>query len=162
MTRFVLHATVGAWWVASGLASSADGQVPEGFEVVRLTNEQMIHSRPSINNASEVVWSASNPPNISNIFEFADGWIRQVTDDTNGWEDLYLRELDADLLTSGDGDCDGDIDFADFAVVQQCFTGDARNAPLIGPECYALDFDFDGHVDRRDFADYLDAFTGAR
>lgn len=81
-----------------------------------------------------------------------------VPGDINGFDDLYLRELDADLLTSGDGDCDGDIDFADFAVVQQCFTG--YGGPTIGPECYALDFDFDGHVTRHDFDDYLDAVTG--
>ncbi len=73
------------------------GQVPEGFEVVRLTNEQMIHSRPNINNASEVVWSASNPPNISNIFQFADGWIRQVTNET--WYDLRPVNNDTGSIT---------------------------------------------------------------
>ncbi|MCH7526114.1 MAG: PD40 domain-containing protein, partial [Planctomycetes bacterium] len=85
-----------------------------------------------------------------------------VPGDANGRDDVYLRALDVPLLTSGDGDCDGDIDFADFALVQRCFTGDALNAPLIGPECYALDFNFDGHVDHFDFAEYLAARSGPR
>ncbi len=35
----------------------ASDQIPEGCEVVVLANDLGIHSRPEINNRSEVVWS---------------------------------------------------------------------------------------------------------
>lgn len=86
MKRFVLHATVGAMCVVSGLASSAGGQVPEGFEVVTLANDLGFHSRASVNERSEVVWSSSFPPDVSTVFMFSDGIIRRIIDED--WYDI--------------------------------------------------------------------------
>ncbi len=96
----------------------------------------------------------------STAFVFIISATNMVPNDTNSRDDVFLRAIEIDPLTSGDGDCDGDIDFADFAVVQQCFTGDGLNDPLIGPDCYALDFNFDGHVGLNDVAEYFDEVTG--
>lgn len=59
--------------------------VPEGFEVVRLDDSFGIHSWPTINNNGDIVWSLSFPlDDISDVYQFRDGWIWSVTDD-----DLY-------------------------------------------------------------------------
>lgn len=78
-------------WTALGmtgmsivLASSvaqAQAQIPDGFEVVRLTGFGL-YSRPDINNRSEVIWSYSEPPSVSDVYLFSGGIIRKLTDDT--------------------------------------------------------------------------------
>ncbi len=54
---------------------------PPGYEVVRLTapNDFAIHSFADINDRSDVIWSASFPPDISNIHIFRDGRFYQLT-----------------------------------------------------------------------------------
>ncbi len=82
---------------------------PPGYEVVRLTapNDLAIHSRPDINDRSDVIWSASFPPDVSNIRIFRDGRFYQVTDD-----EAY--EVNPTLSNSGD-----------FVFIRSLFAGDA-------------------------------------
>ncbi len=57
------------------------------------------------------------------------------------------------LTTRGDGDADCDVDLADFARMQACYTGDVGvGLPVYGPGCRCLDADDDGDVDLDDFA----------
>ncbi len=59
---------------------------------------------------------------------------------------------------TGDADADGDIDKADFAQMQTCFTGAGGNASAA---CRAaFDFDSDDDIDSADFAAYLDTTSG--
>ena len=55
--------------------------VPPGFEIVRLTFDQGIHSVPDINDRGDVVWSSSLPPSESDIYLYRDGQVEQVTND---------------------------------------------------------------------------------
>ncbi len=66
-----------------GLNDRASAQVPEGYEVVVLANDLGIHSRPEINDRSEVVWSSSFPPPVdrSDAWLYSDGVIRKISDD---------------------------------------------------------------------------------
>lgn len=58
----------------------------------------------------------------------------------------------------GDGDCDTDVDLADFARFQLCFTGDG-NGPA-APGCAMMRFDPDTDVDTADFAGFEALFGG--
>ncbi len=60
--------------------------------------------------------------------------------------------LPADL----DGDLD--VDLADLAAAQACFTG--WGATVLGPVCDSFDFDVDGDVDSVDWSLVADAMTG--
>ena len=55
--------------------------VPAGFEIVRLTFDQGMHSVPDINDRGDVVWSSSLPPSESQIYLYRDGRVEQVTND---------------------------------------------------------------------------------
>ena len=58
--------------------------------------------------------------------------------------------------TLGDGDGDCDVDLADFAQVQRCFTGNVGTGPVVyATGCGCLDSDADGDVDGADY----DAFA---
>lgn len=61
-------------------------------------------------------------------------------------------------LVMGDHNRDGDVDFADFAQFQMCFTG--AGPSTVAPCCRILDFEPDEDVDLNDFAEFLAAFTG--
>ena len=50
----------------------------------------------------------------------------------------------------GDGDCDRDVDMADVAAFQCCYTG--SDGPVYDQTCEGLDFDYDGDVDLEDLA----------
>ena len=63
-------------WPAAGVALA---QIPEGYEVVRLTNDLGIHVRANINNRSEVVWSSSFPPTVSDVWLFSRGRRYRIT-----------------------------------------------------------------------------------
>jgi hypothetical protein len=65
--------------MAAGAESRA--QIPEGFEMVRLTGSAL-HSRPDINNRSEIMWSESYPPLVSDIYLFSRGIVQKLTDDS--------------------------------------------------------------------------------
>ena len=58
----------------------------------------------------------------------------------------------------GDADYDGDVDLADFAALQRCYT-DAGNGP-IHAGCQPLDMDGDRDVDGDDLAAFDSAFAG--
>ena len=61
---------------------------------------------------------------------------------------------------AGDSDGDSDVDLADFAVFQDCFTGDGSR--VTGPACEACDIDGDDRVDLDDFAEVEATLTGPR
>ncbi|HRX86971.1 MAG TPA: hypothetical protein P5572_18260 [Phycisphaerae bacterium] len=59
--------------------------------------------------------------------------------------------------TPGDGDCDGDVDLADLALLTACLTGPAATSPA--PLCRAaFDADADADIDLRDFATFAAQF----
>ncbi len=64
-----------------GLNDGTSAQIPEGYEVVVLANDLGIHSRPEINNRSEVVWSSAFPPDVADVWLYSDGVIRKIRDD---------------------------------------------------------------------------------
>lgn len=58
----------------------------------------------------------------------------------------------------GDSDADQDVDLADFANLQRCFTG-PRGGPL-GPDCECADLTDDENVDRTDLQVFSKALNG--
>ena len=58
----------------------------------------------------------------------------------------------------GDFDRDGDVDLADFAEVQSCFTGEGPTD--VSPCCRVFDFEPDDDVDLDDYAQFHGALTG--
>ncbi len=59
---------------------------------------------------------------------------------------------------NGDDDSDGDVDLADFAAFQQCFSG--ANAEWIPAACAPADIDGDGDVDHDDLVGFTLLLTG--
>ncbi len=62
------------------------------------------------------------------------------------------------ICAFGDADCDGDIDLADFASFQSCYTGPDAGPAAAG--CEPMRFDADTDVDTADLADFVDTLTG--
>ncbi len=60
-----------------------------------------------------------------------------------------------------DGDADGDRDLADFAMLQNCFSGSLTDPAYEPPpeECRPFDVNHDSDVDLPDFGDYLSALN---
>jgi ELWxxDGT repeat protein len=95
---------------------------------------------------------------------------RQIADaDGDGVSDLVdecpntVPGAIADLVgcpavIKGDGDHDGDVDFADLAAFLVCFSGPDVQRPA---DCTAKDFDRDEDVDQRDFGVFQRCFSGA-
>ncbi len=53
--------------------------------------------------------------------------------------------------TTGDSDCDGDIDLADYALLHDCLAGPQVSPPVMSPDCLdVFDADVDGDVDLED------------
>jgi hypothetical protein len=72
---------------------------------------------------------------------------------------IYMTMRFGDILTgTHDQDADGDVDLADFAGFQLCFTG--PDAGPFAPGCEVFDSDDDGDIDLNDFNDFQLAFTG--
>ena len=63
-------------------------------------------------------------------------------------------------LILGDVDGDGDVDLADYLVLEACLTDPGRE-PFFA-ECHTFDFDADNDVDLSDLIAFQAAFTGAR
>jgi len=63
--------------------------------------------------------------------------------------DGYIAKLGC-VPSSADTDADGDVDLADAAKFQNCFSGASPTACPSG--CYALDFDSDDDIDLADYA----------
>lgn len=66
-----------------GAQQRAEGQVPEGFEMVVLRTTTRTPSIPHINNQSQVVWSEAISPKVNNVFLWDNGEIIQITDDSH-------------------------------------------------------------------------------
>ena len=81
--------------------------------------------------------------------------------DTNGVDMGYHYPITGVAFVAGDSDADGDVDLADFARFQTCFT-DPGPATL-GCNCCFFDFEWpygDGDVDLDDYVEFHSAFTG--
>ncbi len=63
------------------LAGVAIGQVPPGFEVVKVTEADALRDRPDINSASTVVWAVRTSENTVIAREFNNGIVRTIIDD---------------------------------------------------------------------------------
>ena len=76
-----------------------------------------------------------------------------------GWN-IDDVEIWATAPAEGDGDCDddGDVDLADFAALQQCFSG--PDAEWIPAACAPADTDGDGDVDHEDVQLFTNLLTG--
>jgi hypothetical protein len=59
---------------------------------------------------------------------------------------------------AADNDGDSDVDLADFAVFQGCFTGEGTF--LLGMGCKGFNFDGDRDIDLGDFAEFKSFFSG--
>jgi hypothetical protein len=62
-------------------------------------------------------------------------------------------------VVPGDFDADGDIDLADFAVLQDCLTG--SNVAVTDPACVRADLTVDGFVDQADVSRFVGCMSGA-
>ena len=80
MKHFFPRTCVVPLGLAALLVPVASAQIPEGYEVVTLANDLGIHSRPEINNRSEVVWSSAFPPNAADVWLYSGGTIRRISD----------------------------------------------------------------------------------
>jgi hypothetical protein len=115
-------------FLASGVAHA---QIPEGYEMVRLTGFGL-YSRPDINNRGEVIWSYSEPPSVSDVYKFSGGIIRKLTDDT--YYDIQPRINDhGDYAYLIAPDYFGDVDVA-WNIGGQLTIHDANNAPNAHPD----------------------------
>jgi hypothetical protein len=68
----------------AGWPAAAWGQIPEGWEVVRVTNDSFYDGPPAINCMGQIVWSKriNNQFDREEIFLYdIDGTVRQITDD---------------------------------------------------------------------------------
>lgn len=82
--------------------------------------------------------------------------------DIDGQPRLLYGQVDMGIdewLNEGDFDGDQDVDLADFARFQVCFTGTSHDEPL-DAECAMMDFDSDGDIDLEDFGAFQVTFTG--
>ncbi len=71
--------------------------------------------------------------------------------------DDQISRYDAVCDLYGDFDLDGDVDLADFGLLQYCHSGDAFQAD---EDCQMLDRNGDTSVDLLDFATFVDQVTG--
>jgi hypothetical protein len=80
---------------------------------------------------------------------------------TSQWDSIGAGVLVYLVWSPGDFDADRDVDLADFAALQACFTGAgiplAADAPAM---CRVFDFNADGDVDAADFAAFIGKLTG--
>lgn len=78
-------------------------QVPEGYELVTLSETSATPSRPHINNAGQVVWAESDVPVRSNLFLYTPGeGVVQLTDDSTWDNRPALNNLGRMAWRSGD------------------------------------------------------------
>ncbi len=74
----------------------------------------------------------------------------------------YACKVVTEFVVTGIGDTDGDIDvdLADFALLQRCFTG--SDVAFLGDVCELVDLDRDNDVDSADFDEFQNRVTGAQ
>lgn len=119
--------------MTAALAAGSDlrAQIPAGYEMVQLTGSAL-HARPDINNHSEVIWSASEPPSVSDIYLFSGGIVRKLTDDT--YYDIAARINDhRDYAYLVAPDYFGNVDVA-WNIGGELTIHDAFNAPNAHPD----------------------------
>ncbi|MCP4589738.1 MAG: hypothetical protein GY842_03250 [bacterium] len=63
---------------------------------------------------------------------------------------------------TGDFDDDGDVDLADFARLQSCYTGQNTGLEVLSSFCAELDTDADGDVDSADHGGFVTSMTDPR
>jgi hypothetical protein len=123
---------IGIGCVGAVLAPSvAHAQIPEGYEMVRLTGFGL-YSRPDINNRGEVIWSYSEPPSVSDIYLFSGGIIRKLTDETYYDAQPRINDL-GDYAYLVAPDYFGDVDVA-WNIGGQLTIHDANNVPNAHPD----------------------------
>ncbi len=72
--------------------------------------------------------------------------------------DGLVNSIDVMLVSPiGDGDLDGDVDLADYAVLQAC---QGASGGYLVPPCALLDLDSDGDVDLNDFLWFTNELSG--
>ncbi len=76
-------------------------------------------------------------------------------DFTQDGDTIYLNVTFVEPVVAGDGDEDGDVDFADFAALQGCFD----TTPLSNA-CELIDLDAGGMVDLDDYDAFFASLTG--
>ena len=70
----------------------------------------------------------------------------------------YHYRLAGDYYIPGDTNFDQQVDLADFAFLQRCYTG--PDGPDFDLDCWRIDFDTDDDVDADDYAQFLTLLTG--
>jgi len=70
------------------------------------------------------------------------------------WDNITL--IDTPAVLWADDDIDGDVDLADFQLLQQCAGADLAARP----ECVPVDANFDGVIDEDDVANFGDCMQG--
>ncbi|HUU83415.1 MAG TPA: hypothetical protein VM243_07925 [Phycisphaerae bacterium] len=134
----------------------------------------------------DVVFTKVSHPSLSGTYTFTSGTVSPdgtqatVTTDANGAVQMTFSadgvgpglievtvagtglsvfsffEIVAAPPLAGDGDCDGDVDLADVALLQRCITGGGRMAD----GCAGCDVDGDQQVELDDFTELEAAMTG--
>ena len=89
--------------------------------------------------AYDTEWSSVHPRDINNVGQIVGSGVYQGS---HGSKPFLMTPIDADFND------DGDVDLADFACFQVCFTGPELPP---GEECQSHDIDRDGDVDLDDF-----------
>jgi hypothetical protein len=77
----------------------------------------------------------------------------------NGLDWIINTPCSPNPCAPGDADHDGDVDLADFALLQACLTGPAGGP--VGSACNPFDLDTDDDVDLFDIAEFANVFTGS-
>lgn len=117
---------------------------------------------------SQAAWSGAGGPWGTSLVDLsslvAGGQTLQVRfafgkDGCTGVDGWYIDDFAVYICVPGDMDGDGDIDQADFGLLQACYTGPA--VPVADPSCQAANMDGDADVDMQDFDLFQRCMSGA-